>query len=355
MGATGLAAYQDLQRIARGDLLNGITLSALLTTGPAAGYDVPAWRSLSNLLQDRWQESGLPSSRSWWAPRRSDARALVGARRDLSVGSANNGGALAMASAVTAVAAAVRPMLVLDRIGCQRLEVGSVVDAVVPEWSGGSGYWVGEGGAVGSADVTVSTGTALPHTAGCSQVYSRRLLKNAADLEPQLAAELQRLVRGTLEAGLIAGDGSQGQPLGLIHTTGATAVSFAGAVPTFAEVADVLQGYYDNDGDPDAAVVLVNPVTFVGMLETQKVAGSGQYLAAVEGQRRSVLGVTAQLSNHVPEGKVVMLDPANVTLVFWRAASVSIDPNSTTGNRRMVVLNDVDLVVRHRSQLVIGG
>jgi hypothetical protein len=59
----------------------------------------------------------------------------------------------------------------------------------------------------------------------------------------------------------------------------------------------------------------------------------------------------------MPTGKVILTDPKNITLIYWRAATLLTNPYSldTTGAVRLTCMNDVDLLVRHRSQLVIGG
>ena len=357
MSIQQLNAAADLRKLRHADVIQGLTLGSLLTAPVTNHHDVAVWRSLSNLIGAEWiTEAGLPSPTSWWGPRRCDVRALVGSRA-MSVGNTPAAGDLAISSAVAAIAEAIRPRTVLERAGAIRQEVGGVVDATAPEWSGGSGAWVAEGIDVPSAAVTVTSGTATPHTAGAYIEVSRRLLKQVLSIEADLAAELRRLVAATVEAGLINGSGSQAQPPGILNTPGATAVPFAGATPTYAELVAMAEAFYDNDGDPDAAAWFVNPADFTSLLAVTQASGTGQYAGQIVAGNRYILGTRAYLTNHIPAGKAILTDPRSLLITYWRAPLLITNPYAldTSGGQRLTVLNDVDITVRHRPQLIIGG
>ena len=77
----------------------------------------------------------------------------------------------------------------LELAGAQRQEVSGVNDFVQPEWTGGAGAWVGEGADVPEGSTLgVGTGSGRPHTAGCYVEVSRRMMKQAASIEAQIAA-----------------------------------------------------------------------------------------------------------------------------------------------------------------------
>jgi HK97 family phage major capsid protein len=351
-----LLAAEDLRALRHGELVGSLSLVGLLSAPASQQHDPPAWRALSNLISADWQaDAGLPSPTSWWGPRRSDAKLLAG--RGLTAGSSSAAGNLAITSAVAGVAAAIRPRLVLEQAGAIRQEVSGQVDAVALEWSGGSGAWVNESVDVPTPALSLTGGASLPKTAGCFIEISRRLLLQAEAVEQVVAAELARLVAGTVEGGLINGSGVGAEPLGLLLTPGATAVSFAAATPTYAELVEMVEAYFDNDGDPDAAAWLMSPVDFTDLLTVTQAAGTGQYAAQLVGGSRYVLGIRAYLSNHVPAGQVILCDPRNLLITYWRAPLLIVNPYAldTSGGVRLTVLNDVNITVRHRPQLVIGG
>jgi len=59
--------------------------------------------------------------------------------RELGVGTATGGDNLASGQQLQAVAAAIRPPLVLEAIGAERIEVNATGEVLFPHWSGGSG------------------------------------------------------------------------------------------------------------------------------------------------------------------------------------------------------------------------
>ncbi|MEB3362173.1 MAG: phage major capsid protein [Synechococcaceae cyanobacterium] len=355
MGINGLISADDLRRLPYGDKITGLTFAAVLNASASDRYDVPVWRALSNLIGEEWiDEKGLPSPHSWWAPRRKDARALAGSR-GLTTGAAFD---TVIGSAVGAIAAAVRPRTALEQAGARRVEVGAVADHVQPEWKAGAGAWVGEGGAVPAASTLgVGTGNGRPKTAGAQIEVSRKLLKQTELLEAEVSAEMTRIVRGVVEAGAFNGSGVEDEPLGLLQTPNATGVSLAGSVPTYAEVADCVDAYYASDADPLAAAWFVNPADFAKLTEVEKVSGSGKYAASIEAGVPYIKGIRAWPTSHIPAGKVILTNPQNVSLVYWRAAQLIRNPFAldTSGGLRLTVLNDVDVVVQHRAQLIIGS
>jgi HK97 family phage major capsid protein len=183
------------------------------------------------------------------------------------------------------------------------------------------------------------------------------MMKQAASIEAQIGAELARLVRGVVESGAFTGTGTVNEPLGLLATPGAVAVPLAGAVPTFAEVADMVDAYYGTDADPLAAAWFIKPTDFAKLLEVEKTAASGRFAATIENGVPYIFGIRAWPTSHIPAGKVILTDPKNITLIYWRAATLLTNPYSldTSGAVRLTCMNDCDLVVQHRGQLVIGG
>lgn len=356
MSTSRLLAAADLRSLPYAEAVQGFSLTGLICTSSSTGENA-SWRALSNLIGSEWEaDRGLRNRHAYWGPRASDARAL-GGRRTMTTGNAAAAGDLAIGSALLSLAASLRPQLVLERAGAVRREVGGVIDAVTTEWSGaGTGYWVGEGVDVQEPALTVVSGAITPRTCGAVMHISRRLAKQSAEIEGEVTAELRRLVAGTVEAAAFAGSGVESEPLGLINTPGATTVATAGAVPTYAELVDIVDAYHAADGDPDAAVWFVNPQDFTALMEVTVASGTGIYAATI-GQFRYILGVRAYLTRHVPAGTVILTDPRNITMTYWRAPEVIRDNYTLdfTGSIRIVVFNDVNLSVRHRPQLVIGS
>jgi HK97 family phage major capsid protein len=335
------------------------SITSMLKASKTDNYNDAACRALSNMIQQQWIDHPLSSPTAYWAPTRSFARGMFGGKRDLSAGGgASTGGNYVAHGAVENVAAATRPLLVLQRAGARMHEVTGLESLTIPAWdSSAAGYWVAEKEAVTAADLTITSGSATPHTAGAQITVSHRLLNQAQDIEMQLTAELGRIVATTVETGLWQGLGNDNRPLGILHTPDAQTVNFAAARPTYAELVSMVDKYFDNGGDPSLMTFFCHPSTLSGLMTTEVAAGTGNFTAAcIHGPRQiSLFGVPVFPTACITEGDVVLCNPADIHVVYWRSPQIIVNPYvSTSLDRRLTILNDVDVVVNRRHQLVIG-
>lgn len=305
---------------------------------------------LSKLAADRY---GVPQVRGAVVPH---GRML----RDLNVASNAAGGALASASELERVAAAVRPAVVLERMGAQRIEVSGVADAAFPRFSGGTGGWLAEGESAPSDAATIDSVTAVPHCAAARLGLSRRVRNGAReDVEGAVLRELQQCVAATLEAGFLVGSGSDDQPLGLIHTPGIATETFAGAVPTLAELVAMVEDYADADGDLAAARWLLNPSDVADLLKAQVDADGGELIVQWQDGAHRICGLPVMTTRHLTEGKHLLLDPSAVALVYFGGAQVVLDEYSSgkaiSGAAEVCVFNFADVAVLRPAHIVLGS
>ena len=357
-----MGTLQDLRSFDefKGSRWHTLGLGSIISANAATQYTDPAARALSNLLGEQWPDHGLSNPLSYWLPRRSDARRLFGGRRDLSVSnSPAKGGDLAAHGAVLRLAQATRPISVLQASGAQVHEVGGVHELTIPAWDeSASGHWVIEKQAVTAAGLAITSGVATPKTVGAVQTVSRRLLKQAIDIEDQLISELQRIVASTMEVGLWTGDGTDGTPIGIENTPGTETVTFATSTPTYAKLVEMTEAYLDQNGDPAAMTFYCNPKLLARLMTTEVAAGTGNFVAGcIHGPRQlSLFGVPVAFSNAITDGTVILANPSDLHLVYWRSPQLIVNPFAadTAGDVRVTVLNDVDVVVSRRHSLVIG-
>jgi HK97 family phage major capsid protein len=304
---------------------------------------------LSKLAADRY---GAPQVRGAVVPH---GRML----RDLNVASSAAGGALASATELERVAAAVRPAVVLEQMGAQRIEISGVGDAAFPRFSGGSGGWLAEGEAAPSDNATIDSVTATPHCAAARLGMSRKVRNGAREnIEAAVLRELQQCVAAVLEAGFLVGSGSDDQPLGLIHTPGIGTETFAGAVPTLTELVAMVEDYADADGDLAAARWLLHPSDLADLLKAQVDPNGGELIVEyIDGAHR-ILGLPVVTTRHLTEGKHLLLDPSAVALVYFGGAQTVLDEYSSgkaiSGAAEVCVFNFADVAVLRPAHVVLG-
>ncbi len=335
-------------------------LAAIVSASPAENYQDPACRALSNLIGEQWPDQGLPSRQSYWAPTRRVAHQLFAGKRDLSVsGSPSTGGDLAAHGAVLRLAEATRPRTVLQAAGAQMHEVTGINNLTIPAWDeAASGYWVSEGQAIPAAGLEITSGAATPRTAGAQMTISHQLKQQAFDIEGQLTAELSRIVATTVESGFWTGlGGNDHKPLGILNTPGTQTQSFAGSNPTYAELVAMVDKYLDNGGDPSVMTFFCHPKVLTALLTTEVSASTGNFVAGcIHGPRQlSLFGVPVAPTACMTQGPVVLCNPADIHLVFWRAPMIISNPYlGVAGDVRVTVLNDCDVVINRRHSMVIG-
>lgn len=317
--------------------------------------------SLSQLLKGADYEAGLsklaegygmPSVRGSAIPHR---RML----RDLNVGTATAGGNLADHAQVQQVADAVRPATVLEQIGAQRLEVSGVGSVSLPSFTGGTGGWVAEGEAAVSDSTAIDTVSCSPNCAAARLGLTRKVrVQVEGGIESAVLREVSAAVRATLEQGFLAGSGSNNEPLGLINTPGIGSQSFAGAVPTYAELVGMVETLADADGELSNAHWILHPSDLCDLLKTQQGTDGAEVVQFIDGAHR-IGGLPVAASRHLTEGKHLLLDPAAVVLAYFGPAQIIEDlysnGKSARGDSELIVFNFADVALIHPEHVVVGS
>jgi len=296
---------------------------------------------------------GKPQARGHAVPHKKMAR-------DLGVGAATSGGNIASGQQIQAVAQAVRPTLTLEAMGAERIEVNATGEVLFPRWSGGTGGWLSENESSLSDAATIASVSATPHCAAARLGMSRRLRNQAReDVEAAVLRELGQCVAATLEAGFLAGTGSNDEPLGLINTPGIGTATFAGAVPTLSELVSMVETFSDADGDIAAARWLLNPSDLSDLLKAQVDPDGGETIVQyIDGAHR-ICGLPVFSSRHLTEGKHILMDPTAVACVYFGPAQVLLDEYSggkaITGAAEIVTFNFADLAIIRPAHIVVGS
>ena len=305
---------------------------------------------MSKLAADRY---GQPQARGLAVPH----RRMI---RDLGVSSSTAGGALASGTDLQRVAAAVRPAIVLEQMGAERIEVSGAGEVTFPRFAGGVGGWLAEGEASPTDNATIDSVSATPHCAAARLGLSRRVRNGAReDIEAAVLRELEPCVAATLEAGCLTGSGSNDEPFGLINTPGIGTETFAGSVPTLAELVAMVETYGDANGDLTAARWLLHPSDLGALLKTQVDADGGELIVQWQDGAHRICGLPLFSSSHLSEGKHLLMDPSAVALTYFGPAQVVMDTFSSgkalTGAAEAVVFNFADLAVLRPAHIVVGS
>ncbi len=287
------------------------------------------------------------------------ARSL--AKRDLNVGTATAGGNLVATDLLaSSFIDLLRNRLVLAGLGATVLD-GLVGNLAIPSHTGGaSTYWVTEGNAVTESEATFGQVALSPKTVGMFTDYTRRaMLQTTPAIEALVRADLAGGIAVEIDRAGIAGSGSSGQPRGIINTAGIGAVAGGtnGAAPTYANMVALEEQVAVANADIGNMAFLTNARMRAQLRLTQVFSSTnGQ---PVWGADNTILGYGAAVTNGVPSNltkgtasgvcsAIIFGNFADVLMGMWSGLDLILDPYalSTSGGRRIVALQDVDVALR---------
>ncbi len=322
----------------------------------------PGRFSLLGLLAGDSYETGLSklAADKYGAPElRGEALPHSRLVRDLGLATATGGGNLATTE-LAAVAAAVRPLLVFDQLGAERLEVSGASDIALPRFDGGVGGWISEGDPASSMSTTVQSATATAHCAAARLGLSRKVRNGSRpDTEAAILAEISAAVTNTIEQGFIAGTGSNSQPLGLVNIDGIGTKTFISSTPTWSELVDMGELLCNADGDVTRASWLLSPTMAAALLLRLIDGNGGELVVTYSEGRHRIAGIPLAISSNVPATTIILADFTTVQQVFFGAPQIIDDRfsagKSISGASEIVVMNYCDVVVRDPGLIVVGS
>jgi len=272
-------------------------------------------------------------------------------KRDMSVGSATNGGYLVGVDQDYAnMVALLRNQSHVLGLGA-RVLTGLKNDVSIPRvLTGATAYWVSETGTITSSNATFGQIAMKPRRLGASVPYSKQFLAQSGiavemfvrdDVLGAFGVELDRVA--------INGAGAS-EPLGILNLATAdraTSVTF-GAAPTWAKVVSF-------ETNVETANALGLPGGNYAYLTTPGVKGSWKTTAKVSNTASFlwengdiVNGYAARSTNQVPSNKVVFGQFGQVIYGEWAGIDVTVDAITlaTSGQVKVTIQKLVDMVIR---------
>ena len=257
--------------------------------------------------------------------------------------------------------AALRGRLVTAGLGA-RIMSGLKGDVSIPKISAGvAAAFVGEGSAVAEQNQTFAAVTLAPKTLGAFTDISRKLMAQSdPSAEMVVRDDLLSALAAKLEDVTIEGDGSN-EPTGITKTSGigSVAIGTNGGVPSWASITNLVKEVeVDNAVIADSSAFLTNPKVKAKLANTAK--GSGDSVMILDAPWNELYGYPMAITTHVPSdltkgstsgscSAMIFGDFSQLMMGFWSAPDILVDPytGGSAGNTRVIVMQDVDVAVRH--------
>lgn len=290
------------------------------------------------------------------------------ATRDLTVGTATAGGHTVATNLLAgSFIDMLRNRMMVRRMGATVL-TDLVGDIAIPRQTGGATcYWVAESGAPTESQAAFDQVTMGPNTIGAFSDISRKLLlQSSIDVEQFVRGDLAKAVGLGIDLAAINGSGSgNNQPTGILNVSGIGAVVGGdnGAAPDWADVVNLWSAIAQDNADVGSLGYLTNSKVIGKLMQTEKASGTAQFVVkdfpdaeGITGIGGARCGVSNQVPSNLTKGTstsvcsaIIYGNWADLLIGMWGGMSLTVDPytHSTSGTVRVVVLQDVDIAVRH--------
>ena len=244
-----------------------------------------------------------------------------------------------------------RASLLVKALGVRTLS-GLVGNVSIPKYGAGlSAGWVEEGEALTESEMAFDAVTLSPkHVGGITEMSRQLIQQSAPAIEGLVREDLSHAVAAAVDAAIIAGSGTDGEPQGIIGRAG---VQTADMPATWADILAIEQMLAAVNVDPSGWYT--SPAVMTALRGILKSASAGSdYLATAT----TIGELPAATSNAAPADTAILGDWSQVLLGQWGAVEILVNPYAETPYRRGGVLvramSTVDVAVRHEEAFVVA-
>lgn len=244
--------------------------------------------------------------------------------------------------------------LVIKAMGCIILR-DLVGDLTIPKQTGGAtAYWIGEGDDITESQQALGQVALKPMGIGAFTDLTRKfMLQSSIDAEAFVRNDLALRLGLAIDAAALNGSGASGQPLGILNTTGIGAKTLATAnTPTFGECVDIETEIATDNALVGSLAYTANATIAGNMKQTDVGTDTGRFIL----QKGLVNDYRFLRSNQVPAKYLLFGNWRDLILGYWSGIDVNVDTASLSksGGLRVVVIQDIDVALRHPESFAYG-
>src|SRR5699024_7907609 len=210
---------------------------------------------------------------------------------------------------------------------------GLTADVSIPRLAtAATSYWIAGDGSDGLTESTPTFDavTLSPKTLGALVKLSRKMiLQSDPDAEMLVRNDLAQVIAGAIDKAAMQGSGATNEPTGIVNVTGVSSGTFTAAAPTFAEVVAMESALLGDNVDASAAAYLTTPTLAGSLKTTEQASGSNGAMIWQAGQQPGfgvVNGLRAAATKHVPTGKVILGNWADLIIGMWGGVDIEVNP-----------------------------
>lgn len=238
-----------------------------------------------------------------------------------------------------------------------RVMNGLAGDVKIPKkLTASSAAWIAtEGGDASATEMTVGSVALTPKTLGAYTDITRQLMiQSSMDVEALVRDDLAQALALAIDLAALEGTGANGQPTGILNTSGVSTTTFAGVNPTFAEVVAMETALADDNALMGNLGYIMRSNMYGALKTTEKASGTAQFVVE---PGNTINGYNAFVSNQGTDGNAYFGNFSDLLVGFFGGLDIVVDPytNSTSGTVRVVALQSCDTAVRHAQSFCVSN
>lgn len=234
-----------------------------------------------------------------------------------------------------------------------RMLGGLLGNIAVPKHTGGAtAYWLAESAEVTASQQTFGQLGLTPHRLAALTAFDKQLvMQTSLDVEAFVRQDLMAVLGLAKDLAAIAGTGTDGQPLGIINTTGIGSITY-GAAPTWAKVVENETTLKTANAARGNIAFLTSPGVVGKWKTTEKASSTARYLL----EENLANGYRVEDTNQVANNKTIFGNWSDLILADWDGMDVVVDPYTLAANNqiRIVMTVHTDNGIRNPVSFVVS-
>lgn len=206
-----------------------------------------------------------------------------------------------------------------------------------------TGYWLpDELSAIDVSQPEIGLISMSPRSLGALVTISHQMRAQGQGLDAFLAAHLKQTIGRTLDQAILAGTGADGQPLGLMGTSGVHTET--GANLAWAGLHNMLEKVATGDGADNALAWIAAPGVRELLASRERFTGAGPCWDG-----RQMAGFEAHATTAAPTGSLFLGPWSEIVLGLWGPLQIDVNPGAyfASGKIQMRVMAMADVACRH--------
>ena len=238
-----------------------------------------------------------------------------------------------------------RNKLAISKLGATVLS-GLSGNVAIPKQTGtATAYWINEGGDTTASELGLGLIKMTPKTVSAKTAYTRQmLLQGNPEVESLLMNDLATNIALTIDKAAISGTGTDGQPLGILNTTGINAVDCTAGL-SWAKVVEFETKIANSNADIDNMNFIAGAGVTGKLKTTLKSAHGSEYLL----EKGEINGYNYKRTNQVAVNTLLFGDFSQMIMGLWGGLDIMVDPYEKADSGGIVIraFQSIDIAVKY--------